>query len=200
MPRARQRACLEQGLKLDINRLARQGVLDANRAAGPARVEWTNTYTGEEVASGTITADMEGPDEGWLRIRIGELTQHIDLHAMPRHFGGRQWYFRCPTTQRRCSVLWMPPGARHFCSRQAWRKQVAYASQFASPVDRAYRGQAKIKSRLIGSKNPDARDLPPKPKWMRWGTYNRHVQRFNEYEDVVEENTFGQLARLLNRG
>ena len=181
MPKPRQRACLEQGLKLDINRLARQGVLDANRAAGPARVEWTNTYTGEEVASGTITADMEGP------------------HAMPRHFEGRQWYFRCPTTQRRCSVLWMPPGARHFCSRQAWRKQVAYASQFASPVDRAYRGQAKIKSRLIGSKNPDAWDLPPKPKWMRWGTYDRHVQRFNEYEDVVEENAFGQLARLLTK-
>ena len=47
---------------------------------------------------------------------------------------------------------------------------------------------------------PMTRDLPPKPKWMRWGTYNRHVQRFNEYEDVVEENTFGQLARLLNKG
>ena len=110
----RQRACLEQGLKLDINRLARQGVLDANRAAGPSRIEWTNTYTGEEVASGTITADMEGPDEGWLRESKSEsLTQRIDLRAMPRHFGGRQWYFRCPATQSRCSVLWMPPGARH---------------------------------------------------------------------------------------
>ena len=74
MPRARQRACLEHGLKLDINRLARQGVLDPNGVAGPAPIEWTNTYTGEEVASGTITADMEeGPDEGWLRIRIGKL-------------------------------------------------------------------------------------------------------------------------------
>ena len=200
MPRARQRACLEHGVKLDINRLVRQGVLGPNRVASPARIDWTNTYTGEEVASGTITADTEGPDEGWLRIRIGELTQRIELCAMPRHFGGRQWYFRCPTTQRRCSVLWMPPGARHFCSRQAWRKQVAYATQFASPVDRAYRGQAKIKSRLIGNPDPDDWDLPPKPKWMRWRTYKQLVQRFETYEDVIEEHAFGQLARLLNKG
>ena len=199
MPKQRQRACLEQGLKLDINRLARQGALDPNGAAGPSRIEWTNTSTGEEVASGTITADMEGLDEGWLRIRIGELNQRIDLRAMPRHFGGRQCYFRCPATQSRCTVLWMPPGARHFCGRQAWRKQVAYASQFESPADRALRGQAKIKSRLLGNRDPDDWDMPPKPRWMRWGTYDRHVQRFNEYEDVVEENAFGQLARLLTK-
>jgi hypothetical protein len=22
-------------------------------------------------------------------------------------------------------------------------------------------------------------DLPPKPKWMRWATYNRYVERFD---------------------
>jgi hypothetical protein len=120
--------------------------------------------------------------------------------VMTRRCSGRQWYFRCPVTQRHCSVLWMPPGATRFCSRQAWRKQVAYASQFESPADRAYRGQAKIKSRLIGNCDPDAWDLPPKPKWMRWRTYKQHEQRFENYEEVVEEHTLGQLARLLNRG
>ena len=94
----------------------------------------------------------------------------------------------------------MPPGATRFCSRQAWRKQVAYASQFESPSDRAYRGQAKIKSRLIGNCDPDDWELPPKPRWMRWGTYNRHVQQFESYEDIIEQHTFGVLARLLNRG
>jgi hypothetical protein len=94
----------------------------------------------------------------------------------------------------------MPPGATRFCSRQPWRKQVAYASQFESPPDRAYRGQAKIKSRRIGNCDPDDWDLPPKPRWMRWRTYNRHVQRFERYDDTIEEHTFGVLARLLNRG
>ena len=60
-----------------------------------------------------------------------------------------------------CSVLWMPPGATRFCSRQAWRKQVAYASRFESPADRAYRGQAKIKSRLIGNCDPPTQWLGP---------------------------------------
>jgi hypothetical protein len=36
------------------------------------------------------------------------------------HFGGRQWYFVCPYTKRRVSVLWMPPGARYFACRQRW--------------------------------------------------------------------------------
>ena len=94
----------------------------------------------------------------------------------------------------------MPSGARQFCSRQAWRKQVAYASQFESPAGRARCGREKIKFRLLGNCDADDWDLPPKPKLMRWRTYNQHVQRFESYEDVIEEQTFGVLARLMNRG
>jgi hypothetical protein len=64
---------------------------------------------------------------------------------------------------------------------------------------RHHRGQARIKSRLIGNCDPDDWELPPKPKWQRWSTYNRHVQQFESYEDIVEQQTFGVLARLLNR-
>ena len=35
--------------------------------------------------------------EGSLRIQIGELDQTIILIALPRHYGGRQWYFMCPS-------------------------------------------------------------------------------------------------------
>jgi hypothetical protein len=121
---------------------------------------------------------------------IGDLDQWIDLVTQPRYFGGRQWYFECPVTHRHCSVLWMPPGARRFCSRQTWRRQVAYASQFETPADRAYRGQAKIKSKLIGDHDPDEGELPPKPKWMRWHTYNRYEQKFDAYEDIRDRHLF----------
>ncbi|MGO8841304.1 MAG: hypothetical protein ACLQF1_09295, partial [Methyloceanibacter sp.] len=100
-------------------------------------------------------------------------------------------------THRHCSVLWMPAGARRFCSRQTWGRRVAYASQFGTPVDRAHLGQAKIKSRLIGNCDPDEWDLPPKPKWMRWRTYNRFEQKFDKYEDALNEGTFALLARLM---
>ena len=64
-------------------------------------------------------------------------------------------------------------------------------------MDRAHFGQAKIKSRLIGNCDPDEWDLPPKPKWMRWRTYNRFEQKFDKYEDALNEGTFALLARLM---
>jgi hypothetical protein len=60
---------------------------------------------------------------------------------------------------------------------------VAYASQFLDPDNRAHRGKAKIKARLIGC-DPEEWELPPKPKWMRWQAYNRYVERFEGYEEI----------------
>jgi hypothetical protein len=97
-------------------------------------------------------------------------------------------------------MLWLPPGAMRFCSRQTWGRQVGYASQFETPADRAHRGQAKIKSRLIGTCDPDDWDLPPKPSWMRWSTYNQHVERFDRYEDTLDDHLFGTVARLMRHG
>ena len=198
MPRPCQRARLESGLKLDINRLARRGFIRPGAATGPVGIRWTNSYFDEEVASGIITTDMSGRDEGWFRIQIGQLDQRIILVARPRHFGGRQWYFICPYTNRRVSVLWMPPGARDFSCRQRWGRQVAYNSQFLDRDNRAHRGQAKINSKLcsIGGFDPDAWDLPPKPKWMRWRTYNRAVEKFDHYEAVLDAKTLALVAKL----
>jgi hypothetical protein len=101
----------------------------------------------------------------------------------------------------RCSsVLWMPPGANRFCGRQAWGRQVAYASQFNTPMDRAHRGKAKIKARLIDTYDPDEWDLPPKPKWMGWGTYNRLEQKFDAYEDLLDRLSFARVLRLISKG
>ena len=199
MPRSRQRACLEQGLKLDINRLIRQGAMRPGVRSGSFRISWTDSYTGEVVAAGIITANMEGLYQGWFRIQLGSLDQWIDLIPQPRHFGGRQWYFECPMTRRRCSVLWRPPGAKRFCSRQAWTRQAAYASQFLDADNRAHRGKAKIKARLIGDCDHDEWDLPPKPKWMRWSTYNRLVEKFDSYEEVLDRGIAELMAKLLGK-
>ena len=198
MPKSRRRVCLESGLKLDLNRLRRQGLVRAG-ANAHAIVRWTNPYTGEEIAKGVITSNMEGKHEGWLRIQLGDLNQMIILVPKPRHFGGYQGYFVCPVMNRYASVLWMPPGAERFCCRQAWGKQVAYASQFAGPDNRAHIGQAKIKSRLNADPNPDNWDLPPKPKWMRWRTYNRYVERYDGYEAILDYGIADLLAKLLSK-
>ena len=115
---------LESELKLDINRLARRGMIDPGGFM-VSGFGWTNNCTGEVIASGPITGDMSGTNEGRLRIQIGQLDQQIGLVSRPRHFGGKQSYFICPHMKRCPSVPWKPPGARDFACRQRWRYQVA---------------------------------------------------------------------------
>lgn len=199
MPRPLQRATLEAGLKLNINRLARRGFIDPRGYKGSG-INWRNNYTGELTASGFMTADMSGTDEGWFNIKIGGGSdQRIVLAARPRHFGGRQWFFMCPYLNRRCMVLWMPPGARYFASRRYWGRRVAYSSQFRDHINRAHDGQARIRSRLcsIGGLDPDQYDFPPKPKWMRWKTYRQAEAKFDCYEETLDIGSLGRVMKLL---
>ena len=140
---------------------------------------------------------MEGSYEGWFRIQLGKLDQWITLVPQGSHFGGRQWYFICPVMNRRVSVIWKPPGATRFCSRQTWKRQVAYSSQFLDRDNRAHRGKAKIKSRLIADLDPDEWEFPPKPKWMRWRTYDRYERKFDAYEAILDEGCAELLAKFL---
>jgi hypothetical protein len=195
MPRPRERVCLQDGLKLDLNRLAHRGFIRRGARSSPIGIRWISTYWDEEIASGTIAADMSDPQEGWLRLQ-GDFNERFTLVARPGHFGGRQWYFMCPAMNRPVSVLWRPPGALRFRSRQAWGRQVAYHSQFSDSDNRAHLGKARIKARLIADLDPDEWDLPPKPKWMRWSTYNRHVERYDAYEDILDRGTFALAAKL----
>jgi hypothetical protein len=198
MPRPLQRVRLESGFKLNLNSLARRGIIKPGSITGPVGIAWTDGYTGQQIASGYITADMSGEQTGWLRIRLGRLDQRVFLVARRRHFGGRQWFFMCPHLHSLATVLWMPPGAHSFACRERWRRQVAYASQFMDRDARAHRAKAKINSRLcsIGGFDPDKWDLPPKPKWMRWRTYNRIEEKFNQYESVLDEGLVELVARL----
>ena len=63
-------------------------------------------------------------------------------------------------------------------------------------IARGHQGAATIKSRLcsVGGFDPDEWDLPPKPKWMRWRTYNRMV--VDRYEAMVEDGLAEAVIRL----
>lgn len=200
MPRPRERVCLQDGLRLDLNRLLRNGFIKPGANIGIRGITWTHSYWGE-IASGMIRADMSGQNEGWLRVQLGNSDQTIILIARHRHFGGKQWYFMCPVRNRPASVLWKPPGATRFCSRQTWGRQVAYQSQFNDSTNRAHAGQARIKSKLcrIGGLDPDDWDFPPKPKWMRWRTYNRAEEQFDRYQAILDEGTIALVARFMGR-
>jgi hypothetical protein len=182
MARWRERARLESGLKLDLNKLIRDGF--AKQGERRRRViSWTYINTGETVASGSIETELRAHGNGWLTINLGGLDQSIRLRGVPRHFGGVQSYFACPQLGRNVSVLWMPPGAKRFLSRQAWGRQVAYGSQFETWHDRTLSLAQDIRYRLGGKDFISiAGAMPPKPKGMHWRTYEALVKRCKAHE------------------
>jgi hypothetical protein len=195
MSRPRYRVQLEGGLRLDINRLMR----DARAERGWRSIftlTWANNVTT------TVTLTIQGERSGSCQIGLGDRVQYLFLEARPRHFGGHQWYFVCPITGRRASILWMPAGARSFACRRNWGRRVAYTSQFLDRTGRAHRGKAKINARLcaLGRFNPDEWDLAPKPKWMRWATYNRAEEKFDRYEQILDDGLEMVALRFMAKG
>lgn len=199
MPRPRERVRLEDGLRLDLNRLLRLNLVRSGAAWG-STIRWTERLSGRETDCGRISADMTGERTGWLRIELGRLDQRVDLVAVPRPYGGRQWYALCPTTRRRASVLWMPPGANGFASRHAWGRRVAYGSQFLGPCERAFDAAQDIRWRLGGRDWLSLDDPPPpRPKGMRRRTYDALMARCERQEEIVDRHFPGFVFGGLDR-
>jgi hypothetical protein len=192
MPRDRQRATLESGPVIDLARLIPRGT-----GKPGAAIQVAITYSSGEV----ITVELRLRDcGGVMDLFYGEQKQGFALVSSRRHFGGLQWYVICPRTGRRVRVLFRPSGAISFASRHAWgTRRVAYASQFLGPIDRAWRTKAKVKARLLGDADPDEWDLPPKPKGMRWTTYERWEAKYDQAEEALNDHSLLALAHLMRR-
>jgi hypothetical protein len=74
MPRPRERVCLQDGLKLDLYRLAPRGFIRLGLKTGPIGIRWYSSYRDEDIASGLITADMNGEQEGWFPLQLGNVA------------------------------------------------------------------------------------------------------------------------------
>jgi hypothetical protein len=77
-------------------------------------------------------------------------------------------------------------------------EQAAYRTQFAGQVRRARIGRERTRSRL-GSDDKDSNwhlPLPAKPKWMRWATFARHLDRFLDYEGTLLKVNAAWVAKL----
>ncbi len=196
MSRPRERVQLEDGLKLDLNKLMRDGLMKRGQLRR-GTITWSRCGSGELIARGDFESCLPPDSLGWLTLKIGALDQRIELRATQRHFGGEQWYFVCPVTGRRVSVLWLPPGARRFASRQAWGRQVAYGSQFETPHDRALSAAQDIRYELGGAIFVPLDDTaPPKPKGMHWRKYEAKIKRLKRYETICLQRDMTLLARM----
>jgi hypothetical protein len=89
----------------------------------------------------------------------------------------------------------LPNGAFTFASRQAYR--LAYRSQREAPYDRALRRAFKLRGRLRA--DGGIGDYVPKPKWMRWPTYDRKLEEIFAAEGVVDAHLSVFVDKLNRR-
>ena len=90
---------------------------------------------------------------------------------------------------------------RGFAADKPGADKVAYHSQFSDATNQAHAEQARIKARLcsVGGLDLDDWDFPPKPKWMRWRTYNRCDEQYDRYEEILDSGTLALATRFLGK-
>ena len=165
----------EHLLRLDIRELARKGYLRPGSNAS-----WRWSVGGE--TSGNIRT-FTTADQVRLLYAVttaGGNRQVMDYGAWitrtPGRYGGSRPWFRCPRCGSRRAVLYGVAGDGQSGCRGCMR--LGYASEAESPLDRLYRKQRKLESRL-------AEDWQ-KPKWMRWNSYARIRTRLQELEERID--------------
>jgi hypothetical protein len=104
------------------------------------------------------------------------ITDRVQLAWTTPTYGGRRWWFLCPKTGRRTAKLYLPNGGWHFWSRQAYG--LGYACQREDRRKRLRRRAAMLNHQLGGESWSTWSDPPAKPKWMRWRTYERKIERW----------------------
>jgi hypothetical protein len=181
---------VEDGLRLDVHRVLMEGRRRAESFA------WRWSWDGERVADISISVTLDGAASGILRLmyRCNEqpFDQRFELRGEPCRFGGLRWFAICPATGHRASKLYSLGGAG-FHTRKRYRG-VAYRTQRApKPIDRVLMRRDRILVRKLKGKDPD---WVPKPKWMRWKTYNRWLSQLNQAEARLDGHIDGILRRI----
>ena len=179
------KAKAEQLLRVDIGRWHRGDYL---RAGCSFTWSW---HRGDE-PTGNIGVLVHGADLLALQYMVGsddqrrDGSQTIRLAHTPCNYGKSRPWFVCPVCQRRVGVLYMRAG--RFACRHCQR--VAYTSQSCDMLDRMWRKQSKIETRL----DPHWQ----RPIGMRLKTYDRLMQVVLACEERREDAFASFAARLLS--
>jgi hypothetical protein len=170
----------------------------------PARsLRWTRR--GEPWA--TVEYRLELRSHGgtaWLRYDVDHYSQRtgpqehkISLGTTPCPFGGVRWWWICPATSRWVRKLYLPNGGTRFLSRGPGAYSLAYASQRHGRVGRIHARGQRLYRRLGGDYcGPLDDSLPPKPKRMRWRTYNAICHRLEADARLLDADLLRVMQRL----
>ncbi len=189
---------LDEGLKLNINKLIRDGYFSP-RGWTSGTLKWTNTRTKEHYASIGYEVDTRNPDDMWMRVyyntTIGgekhDMDYKISITTTKPHYGGRRLWFICPHTGARAAMLYCPPGSRWFASRKAY--SLKYLSQSEGTDHRAINRMWKLKNKLGGE------NFYRRPKGMHRKTYDRLFDEIIRAEEVCDMYMIQRFGSMTGR-
>ena len=168
------RGSVEGARPLDVMKLARAGYLSGSKLGG---WQWTNG--GDRTATIGIVCGRDAINLVYRIQTQGEDWQEVEQRVPIRwtrcRFGGERPWFVCDVLANGVycgrQVVKLYGAGRPFACRHCYR--LGYRVQRGGPMDRAHLHLGRIHRRpgahYEGPDNPP----PPKPKWMRWGTYSR---------------------------
>ena len=202
---------IEDGLKLDLAQLRRKGLFIPDGNSHSVGLSWMTSDGGLRASIGMSYST--GDDGRFLRLRYTvtphyhdepiQVEETFQLVSRPQPFGGFRWFVKCPQRQTLCQVLYLPPGATRFRSRKGFRSKLTYRSQSGGQYDRWLRAKERIKAKVLRAGSLDFRkeyadwDLPPKPRWMRWATYNCLSERWEDLEGKIDSYLSPFMERLF---
>jgi hypothetical protein len=181
---------------LDVNQLREKGCLQPGWSGA---CQWTNA---NEVASSIeVRAEAERLHLSY-KVRVGDgkwedMVETIPLVHLRCRLGGSRVYFNCPGPKvgtecgRRITKLYL--SHRYFLCRHC--NQLAYASQFETPWQRAIRRVNTLKQRL-GMDVGIAEPFPHKPKGMWARTYGFLLHEIFQAEMLADEAQANILKRF----
>ena len=141
---------------LDILELQRANIF--NKAIGTI---WTITWSfrGKKIASIAYKVEADREDPTALRFiytitdkdtgKKQNFNYSVSVVATPCYFGGKRWWFICPLVangqacQRRCRIIYLPPGAEYFgcreCHRLTYESRQRHREKFYEGFSKPYK-------------------------------------------------------------
>lgn len=180
-------ARLDDGLRLDINKLFRDRLIGLNMWKS-GQLTWSIVETGEHVASVGYEINTLRPDDMWLRLHYTQTSCFSDspnkrdykirLIASRPYYGGKRLWFICPITGQKASVMYSSGSSRWFASRHAYR--AGYHSQSKGLIDRAIDKAWRLKDKLGGE------HYYIRQKGVHTRTHERLMEKILEQEEITD--------------
>jgi hypothetical protein len=184
---------VEEWRSIDLANLRRWRMLDPRNIAKTGKIPaitWKTPNGVEELGviakpRGVLFVKRDG------RGHLG--TLFVRFSFSPTRFGGWRAWFCCPGCRQACRVLY---GTNSLRCRKC--RGLKYQSQYESSAFRGLDRARKIRRRL-GGREPFDGPLPPKPRYMRWRTYQRLERLVLQLESMGWETMSTHVYALRRR-